>query len=296
MRLGYVNENGRNLIALGHADQWLDFTRVTQAHSDQFPWLRLCPQPTVVDLLENTPDLVRTMGEWFTRLTKTGEIEAYLIKGQIQFLAPVTRASKILALGRNYRAHAEEGGYPVPDEPIFFAKASSSVIGAGADIVYPDGVQRLDPEVELAVVIGQKAKAIPEEHAMEYVAGYTIVNDVTARDTQRNDIQKGKPWLRSKSFDTFCPIGPYIVLTDEITDPHNLELTLRVNGETRQRSNTAMCLFKIPYLIAYISKHMTLEPGDVIATGTPEGIAPIHRGDFVECSIAGIGSLVNRVV
>ncbi|MBC7262037.1 MAG: fumarylacetoacetate hydrolase family protein [Chloroflexi bacterium] len=235
------------------------------------------------------------MGEWFTRLTQTGEIETYQIRGQVQFLAPVTRASKILALGRNYRAHAEEGGYAVPDEPIFFAKASSSIIGTGADIVYPDGVQRLDPEVELAVVIGRKAKAIPEEHAMEYVAGYTILNDVTARDMQRNDIQKGKPWLRSKSFDTFCPIGPYIVLTDEITDPHNLELTLRVNGETRQRSNTAMCLFKIPQLIAYISKHMTLEPGDVIATGTPEGIAPIYRGDLVECTIAGIGSLVNRV-
>nr|MBC7245864.1 fumarylacetoacetate hydrolase family protein [Chloroflexota bacterium] len=214
----------------------------------------------------------------------------------MQFLAPVTRASKILALGRNYRAHAEEGGYAVPNEPIFFAKASSSIIGPGANIIYPDGVQRLDPEIELAVVIGRKAKFVPEDRAMEYVAGYTIVNDVTARDMQRRDIQKMKPWLRSKSFDTFCPIGPYLVLTDEIADPHNLELALRVNGEIRQRSNTAMCLFKIPHLIAYISKHMTLEPGDVIATGTPEGIAPINRGDLVECTISGIGSLVNRVV
>lgn len=296
MRLGYVLHNGRAFIALAHGQQWIDFSRVLQSHADQFPWLRLRPQPTVVDLLENTPNLLRTMGEWFTRLTQTGEIETYQIRGRVQFLAPVTRAAKILALGRNYRAHAEEGGYSVPDEPIFFAKASSSIIGPGTDIVYPEGVQRVDPEIELGVVIGQRAKSVPEERAMEYIAGYTIVNDVTARDMQRNDIQKGKPWLRSKSFDTFCPIGPYLVLTDEISDPHNLELTLRVNGEIRQRSNTAMCLFKIPYLIAYISRHMTLEPGDVIATGTPEGIAPIHRGDVVECTITGIGSLVNRVV
>lgn len=296
MRLGYVYQGDRTFIALGHAEQWIDFSRVMQSHADQFPWLCVSPQPTIVELLENTPELLHTVSEWLAYLVKTGEIEAYLIKGQMRFLPPVAKASKILALGRNYRAHAEESGYAVPDEPIFFAKASSSIIGTESDIIYPEGVQRLDPEIELGVIVGRRAKSVPEEKAMEYIAGYTIVNDVTARDIQRSDIQKMKPWLRSKSFDTFCPIGPYLVLTDEIADPHNLELTLRVNGAIRQHSSTGMCLFKIPQLIAYISKHMTLEPGDVIATGTPEGIAPINRGDIVECTISGIGSLVNWVV
>jgi 2-keto-4-pentenoate hydratase/2-oxohepta-3-ene-1,7-dioic acid hydratase in catechol pathway len=157
-------------------------------------------------------------------------------------------------------------------------------------------VNRLDPEIELGVIIGRKAKFVSEAKALDHVAGYTIVNDVTARDMQRGDIHNGKPWFRSKSFDTFCPMGPYLLLTDEIADPQNLELKLRVNGDTRQHSNTARCIFTIPQIIAFIAKHMTLEPGDLIATGTPEGIAPLNRGDLVECTIAGLGTLANRVV
>jgi 2-keto-4-pentenoate hydratase/2-oxohepta-3-ene-1,7-dioic acid hydratase in catechol pathway len=184
----------------------------------------------------------------------------------------------------------------VPTEPLLFAKAPSSIIGPGADIVYPDGVERLDPEIELGVVIGRRARRVPEEQAMQYVVGYTIVNDVTARDVQKIAQDKGYPWFVSKSMDTFCPMGPYLVLSDEVPDPHALEITLRVNSEVRQHSNTGLMVFRIPQLIAHISRLMTLEPGDIIATGTPEGIAPIRRGDVIECSITGLGTLTNRVV
>jgi 5-oxopent-3-ene-1,2,5-tricarboxylate decarboxylase/2-hydroxyhepta-2,4-diene-1,7-dioate isomerase len=201
-----------------------------------------------------------------------------------------------VALGRNYVEHARESGHEVPDEPVLFAKAPSAVIGPGADIIYPQGVQRLDPELELGVVIGRRARSVAEAEALSYVAGYTIVNDVTARDLQRRHQEKKWPWFLSKSMDTFCPMGPYLVLPDEIADPQQLELTLRVNGEIRQQSTTAKMIFSVRQLIAYISQHMTLEPGDVIATGTPEGIAPLNRGDVLEGTISGLGTLVNRVV
>jgi 2-keto-4-pentenoate hydratase/2-oxohepta-3-ene-1,7-dioic acid hydratase in catechol pathway len=296
MRIGYVSQEGRTLISLARAEQWVDLTQVMQAHPDQFPWLRRHPEPTVTDLLENTSDLLPTMTRWFTHLEETGKMQLYRVQEPMQLLAPLTRPSKIVALGRNYTAHAREGGHDIPEEPILFAKAPSAVIGPGANIVYPQGVQRLDPELELGVVIGRRGRFVREAEALEYVAGYTIVNDVTARDVQRRDQEKKWPWFRSKSFDTFCPLGPYLVLQDEIADPQQLELTLRVNGETRQHSTTAKMIFSIRQLIAFISQHMTLEPGDVIATGTPEGIAPLNRGDLLEGTITGLGTLVNRVV
>lgn len=211
-------------------------------------------------------------------------------------LPPIIRPSKIIALGRNYAEHAKETGYNPPKEPIFFSKSTSAIIGPEETIIYPRWLTRVDPEAELGVVISKRAKNIPKERAVEYILGYTIINDVTARDMQTEDLNASHPWFRSKSFDTFCPIGPYLVLKESIKDPHNLNIELRVNGITRQKDNTKNLIFKIPEIISYITLHMTLEPGDIIATGTPSGIAPIYPGDTIEIEIEDIGVLRNKVI
>jgi 2-keto-4-pentenoate hydratase/2-oxohepta-3-ene-1,7-dioic acid hydratase in catechol pathway len=203
-------------------------------------------------------------------------------------LLPPCEPSKIVAVGVNYRAHAQEMGHRLPEEPLLFLKPSTSVIGPGAAIHYPDGVTRLDYEAELAVVIKKKTRSITLAQAHEAVLGYTCFNDVTARDLQ----QKDKQWTRAKSFDTFAPIGPWIV-TD--LDPSNLKVEGILNGQTRQFSTTADLIFPVPDLISFISSIMTLLPGDVITTGTPSGVGPMQRGDTIEVVIEGIGRLTNTV-
>ncbi len=210
--------------------------------------------------------------------------------------APLPRPNRILAIGRNYAEHAAELGNAAPTEPIVFQKASSSVIAPGTPIIILSGVGRVDFEGELAVVIGKAGKNVPENEAMALVAGYTLFNDVTARDEQKQAQARGLPWFLAKSYDTFGPLGPCLVTPDEIPDPHALELTLTVNGEVRQQANTSQMLFSIPQLIAYLSRKMALEPGDIIATGTPPGVGPLHIGDTVEVSIPEIGTLSNPVV
>ncbi len=206
------------------------------------------------------------------------------------------RPGKIICLGANYAEHAKESNMNIPDEPIFFEKATSAIIPHNQSIIYPENLGRIDPEVELAVIIGRKAKDAKEEEVEEFISGYTILNDVTARDMQRKDIGNKLPWYRSKSIDTFCPIGPWIVTSDEISAEEDLKIELRVNGKTRQKSSTGKMLFKIPFLISFISKFITLYPGDIISTGTPEGISPIFPGDIVECEIEKIGILRNPVI
>jgi 2-keto-4-pentenoate hydratase/2-oxohepta-3-ene-1,7-dioic acid hydratase in catechol pathway len=223
-------------------------------------------------------------------------LEDFRIEERFEWQVPISRPQKIIAIGRNYEAHAREGGAEVPDEPIFFAKAPSALLPHEGKIALPPDIGRVDHEVELAVVIGKSATRVPADDAMEHVAGYTILNDVTARAMQRHDIEERKPWFRSKSFDTFCPMGPYLVPRDAVQDPHDLELTLWVNGEVKQQASTRDMVFDIPALIEYISRHMTLTPGDIIATGTPEGISELKSGDLVECEITGLGRLRNPVV
>jgi 5-oxopent-3-ene-1,2,5-tricarboxylate decarboxylase/2-hydroxyhepta-2,4-diene-1,7-dioate isomerase len=218
------------------------------------------------------------------------------IKDDFFFDVPIARPQKILCLGRNYHAHAKEWKSTVPDQPMFFGKLPSALLAHEKQIRIPAGIGRVDHEIELAVVIGKKASAVSESKAMEHVAGYTIVNDVTARDMQGEDIKKGRPWTLAKGLDTFCPMGPYLVPADAITDPHNLEMELTVNGVTKQKANTRDMVFKIPELIAYISKYITLLPGDIICTGTPEGTLPIRAGDVLEANIAELGVLKNSVV
>jgi 2-keto-4-pentenoate hydratase/2-oxohepta-3-ene-1,7-dioic acid hydratase in catechol pathway len=214
--------------------------------------------------------------------------------------APIPRPGKIIAVGLNYRDHSVEAGAKnLPKTPILFAKFTTSISGPGDPIVIPASNPQVDYEAELAVVIGKKGKAIAASNAFEYVAGYMPLNDVTARAWQFAD----KQWVRGKSPDTFCPIGPWLTTHDEIPDPHTLAIRARVNGTTVQDSNTSKMIFRIPELIEFISAGITLEPGDIIATGTPEGVGVFRNppvflkaGDVVEIEIEKLGVLRNPVV
>ena len=228
-------------------------------------------------------------------LNRHNLMERYLALGKVKLNPPISRPPKIIALGLNYASHAKESGREPPEEPVIFCKASTAVVGPEDKIVIDPEIGRVDPEVELAVVIGKRAKDVSQNEAGDFIAGYTILNDVSARKMQSDDFELRNPWFRSKSLDTFCPIGPCIVLPDEISPLDELDLELKVNGETRQKSNTNQLIFNVPQLIEYISGLMTLEPGDIISTGTPEGIAPVQPGDVVEATVEKIGTLTNYV-
>ena len=197
--------------------------------------------------------------------------------------------SKIIGIGVNYRAHAVEMGKGLPEEPLMFLKPPSALIGDGAAIERPPGYERVDFEGELGVVIGQRARRISRDRALAHVLGFVCVNDVSVRDLQKKDGQ----WARAKGFDTFCPVGPRIVPG---LDPSALRISTRVNGVVRQDSSTADLIFDVPTLVAFCSEHMTLEPGDVISTGTPAGVGNLSPGDVVEIEIEGIGVLRNPVI
>ncbi|MDK2790369.1 MAG: hypothetical protein PWP15_876 [Methanothermococcus sp.] len=198
------------------------------------------------------------------------------------------KPTKIICVGLNYIDHAKELNMEIPKEPIIFLKPTSAIIYNNDTIVRPKISKRVDYEVELAIVIGKECKNVKKEDAMEHIKGYTILNDVTARDLQEKDGQ----WTRAKSFDTFCPIGPKIVSD---LDPHDLDIQLRLNGEVKQKSNTKNMIFKVDELVEFVSSIMTLYPGDIISTGTPPGVGQLEKGDIVEAEIEGIGILKNYV-
>jgi 2-keto-4-pentenoate hydratase/2-oxohepta-3-ene-1,7-dioic acid hydratase in catechol pathway len=204
-------------------------------------------------------------------------------------LLPPCLPSKIIGVGRNYREHAAELEHEVPAEPLLFLKPSSALLPPGGEIRLPAASRRVDYEGELAVVIGREARAVPEERALEHVLGYSCINDVTARDLQARDVQ----FTRAKGFDTFCPLGPCIAVGLPL-EP--LVVETHVNGERRQSASISRMIFPVPRLVSFISGVMTLLPGDVIATGTPAGVGPLRPGDEASVSIAGIGTLTNRVV
>lgn len=223
----------------------------------------------------------------FEKIERFNE-DAALDLADVKLIAPVA-PSKIVCVGRNYREHAAELGNKMPDEPLLFLKAPSAVIASGHEINLPRASQQVEHEGELGVVIGRLAHDISEsDDPLSYVFGYTCVNDVTARDLQRKDVQ----FTRGKSFDTFCPVGPWI---ETEIDPSNVAVQTRVNGEVKQKGNTADMAFPVSFLIRYISEIMTLYPGDLIATGTPAGVSRMNHGDTVEVEVSGIGTLVNRV-
>ncbi len=204
-------------------------------------------------------------------------------------LLPPCEPTKIVCVGLNYRAHAAEMGKELPAEPLLFLKAPSALLAPGGSVELPRQSQRVEHEGELALVIGRRARQVPISRALEHVLGYTCADDVTARDIQRRE----KVYARAKGFDTFCPVGPW--LETGIADPQTLDLALRVNGEQRQRGSTGDMIFTVAELVAFISSVMTLEPGDLISTGTPPGVGPLAAGDTVEVEIAGIGTLRHGV-
>lgn len=230
-------------------------------------------------------ELYREMkGDPFSGMEKTERVYS---ADEVRLLAPV-QPSKILAVGKNYAAHAREFDGEPPASPIIFMKPSTCVIGPEETIVRPRISQRVDYEGELALVVGKRARNVKPEDFAQYVLGYTILNDVTARDLQRQDGQ----WTRGKGFDTFAPIGP--VITDEV-DPSNLRITTRLNGKTVQDSNTSRFLFSLGEIFSFVTRFTTLLPGDVVTTGTPEGVGGMADGDVVEVCIEGIGTLRNVV-
>lgn len=256
----------------------------------------------IVDYLKNgliNLSILKNLQKW---LVSFNLLKYFTVKGKVKLLAPLI-PGKIIALGRNYASHAKEQNAPLPEEPIIFEKANSSVIGPDENVIYKNFLIKMDPknvrvdhEVELAIVIEKKASNVKKKNAFNYVFGYTILNDVTARNVQSIDFKLSQPWFRSKSIDTFCPIGPWIVTKDEIKNPHNLDIELKVNGKIRQKNNTKIMIFKIPEIIEYITTYLTLIPGDIISTGTPEGISPVYPNDMMECKIEKIGVLRNKVV
>ncbi|WP_327144719.1 fumarylacetoacetate hydrolase family protein [Nocardia sp. NBC_01327] len=205
----------------------------------------------------------------------------------VRLLAPIL-ASKVICIGKNYAAHAAEMGGPAPADPVIFMKPNTSIIGPNVPIMLPPSSSQVDYEGELAIVIGRPCKDVPAARAHEVILGYTVANDVTARDQQRHDGQ----WTRAKGYDTFCPLGPWI---ETSLDPSDLEIVTELDGEVKQRSRTSLLLHDIPKLIEWVTTVMTLLPGDVILTGTPEGVGPIQAGQNVSVTVEGIGTLTNPV-
>jgi len=223
-----------------------------------------------------------------------------VVSGDPRLGACVGGVSKVLAIGLNYRLHAQEAGMPIPTEPIFFLKATSSISGPNDDVIIPRGSVKTDYEVELAIVIGTKAQYVDIKDAHKHIAGYCIVNDVSEREYQ---IERGGQWTKGKSCDTFCPMGPWVVTADEIADAGKLQVWTDVNGERRQNSNSADLIFGIAHIISYCSQFMTLNPGDVIPTGTPSGVAMgfkppkfLKAGDVMKVGVEGLGEQTQKLV
>ncbi|MCG8504657.1 MAG: fumarylacetoacetate hydrolase family protein [Sphingomonadales bacterium] len=234
-----------------------------------------------------------------THLKQVDVEELPVVEGEQRLGPCVGGVGKIICIGLNYSDHAAESGMDVPEEPVIFFKATSAIVGPDDDVLIPRGSEKTDWEVELGVVIGERASYLPEAEAMDHVAGYCIVNDLSERAFQ---LERSGQWVKGKSCDTFGPLGPWLVTTDEIDDPHALKMTLDVNGHRYQDGSTATMVFKIPFLVSYLSQFMTLEPGDVISTGTPPGVGlgqnpPVYlrEGDVMRLEIEGLGIQTQHV-
>jgi len=258
---------------------------------------RVCPLRVLGVELANDADVTQLGKQWFRDLPVPQDDQ--WVNAPDRLLPPVRNPQKVICIGLNYRDHAIETGSEIPTEPVVFNKFPSTIVGSGDNIVLPRVSSEVDYEAELVVVIGKTAKHVSAVDAMDYVLGYTCGHDVSARDWQKG--RPGGQWLLGKTFDTFAPIGPCLVTTDEITDPSDVRVQMHLNGETVQDSTTAQLIFDIPTLIEHLTKIVTLEPGDLIFTGTPPGVGAamnpprfLSEGDLCTVEIAGIGRLSNR--
>jgi 2-keto-4-pentenoate hydratase/2-oxohepta-3-ene-1,7-dioic acid hydratase in catechol pathway len=234
------------------------------------------------------------------RLRRLDPATLPVVSGSPRLGPCVGNVPKIVAIGLNYRLHAQEAGMPIPSEPIFFMKATSSICGPNDDVIIPKGSQKTDYEVELGIVIGATARYVDIKDAKNHIAGYCVVNDVSEREYQ---MERGGQWTKGKSCDTFCPLGPWLVTADEVGDAGKLQVSTDVNGERRQNSNTADLIFGIEHIVSYVSQFMTLMPGDVIPTGTPSGVAMgfkpprfLKPGDTMRVAVEGLGEQNSRLV
>jgi 2-keto-4-pentenoate hydratase/2-oxohepta-3-ene-1,7-dioic acid hydratase in catechol pathway len=253
------------------------------------------------DLSAHLPDLTpeRLSDESLAALKKLDPKTLPLVNGAPRLGIPIAGTRQCVAIGLNYRKHAIEANMPIPEEPVIFFKAITSLSGPNDDIVLPPKSQATDWEIELAIIIGRKAQRVAEAQALDYVAGYAIANDVSERDWQ---IKRGGQWSKGKSFDTFCPVGPWLVTRDELPNPQTMALELKVNGTVKQSSSTEDMIFGCAKIVAYCSQFMTLLPGDVIITGTPGGVGVARKpqeflraGDTVQLKIARLGEQTQRV-
>jgi len=267
-------------------------------------------RPGILDSDGNIRDLSNHIGDISRDALSAASLERLaeldvnalpVVEGNPRLGTCVGAVSKLVGVGLNYSDHAEECGLPIPKDPIIFSKAISSISGPNDDVVMPRGSTKVDWEIELGIVIGQRAQYVSKDNALDYVAGYCIVNDISERELQVD--RSGGQWDKGKGCDTFGPVGPWMVTKDEISDPQNLKMTLTVNGESRQNGNTKTMIFGVKQLVADISCWMTLEPGDIICTGTPPGVAMgmkppawLKPGDEMHLSIQGLGEQTQKVV
>ena len=280
MKLGRLLSNGKPTIAVCDADgKWRELPQRGAINRSMKAAIHRWDSMLMDELIAQSTELDET---------------------KIELLCPIPSPEKVICVGKNYADHAQEMGSDPPDIPVIFNKLSSCLIGNNETIVLPAISEKVDYEAELVVVVGKGGRHIPREQALEHVFGYTIGNDVSARDWQKG--RPGGQWLLGKTFDTFGPVGPYIVSADEISDPHDLDITLRLNSKQMQAGNTSQLVFPIDFLIAHLSKFFTLKPGDLIFTGTPAGVGAgrtpevyLRSGDVVEITIDQIGNLTTPV-
>lgn len=255
----------------------------------------------IMEVIAAGQEVISVIEDYITNLPTENNPNYIINEEEVEWGPCVTQPNKIICVGLNYRKHADETKSPYPKEPVLFSKFNNTLTGHKSEIAVPKVTQRLDYEVELGVVIGKEAKYVSKENALDYVFGYCTANDLSARDLQKRSNQ----WLLGKTCDDFSPIGPYLVTADEVRDPNNLQLKTYVNGEMRQDSNTSDMIFNVDEIVSYISQHMTLTPGDVILTGTPEGVIigyPMEKrvylkpGDVVTVEVEKLGALTNKLI
>jgi 2-keto-4-pentenoate hydratase/2-oxohepta-3-ene-1,7-dioic acid hydratase in catechol pathway len=291
MRLVTFELDGRQHLGIASAEAVTSLSALAHAqHADSFLFTSM---QQFLSAGDRALGAARQLAERANR-----DWDQWIPFSKVHLSCPVPRPSKIVAIGLNYRDHAEEAKLTLPSEPLLFAKFPSSITGPFDPIVLPSANPDVDYEAELAVVIGARAKRVKSDHAFDVVAGYMVLNDVSARKWQFGD----KQWTRGKSCDTFCPAGPWLTTRDEISDPHQLRISAKVNDQTVQDSNTNNLIFGVPELIQHITESITLEPGDIIATGTPVGVGVfrnpplfLKEGDVVEIAVEKLGSIRNKV-